>query len=196
MGRRSSRQSSRSLEIRYPGPPLAAQLAAPRLSPFPKALQLPGLFLLTSELDRFKDPTRRLVTGPADLDHRQGARGAAVMAAAEGRVDLLDHLDTELAVDPQALTAFLSFQMPMSFFLQSLIQFSTLRRVVPTWKWLLADGYVYPVLDVGAPSMLASNAAEYATLRTFFLEYDKPRILAVTEIPERLSQFQSLVDSG
>ncbi|KAI9215768.1 hypothetical protein BC828DRAFT_46721, partial [Blastocladiella britannica] len=41
--------------------PLAAKLAAPRLRPIPEALQLPGLYLHTSEYERFKDVTRRLL---------------------------------------------------------------------------------------------------------------------------------------
>ncbi|KAI9221281.1 hypothetical protein BC828DRAFT_405049 [Blastocladiella britannica] len=42
--------------------PVAARLASPRLRPVPEALQLPGLYLFTGELDRFFDVTRRLAT--------------------------------------------------------------------------------------------------------------------------------------
>ncbi|KAI9220606.1 hypothetical protein BC828DRAFT_383106 [Blastocladiella britannica] len=43
--------------------------------------------------------------------------------------------------------------------------------------------------------MAVATAAEYATVRTFFLEYDKPRILAVTDIDDRVSQFHFLVNA-
>ncbi|KAI9216294.1 hypothetical protein BC828DRAFT_441537 [Blastocladiella britannica] len=118
----------------------------------------------------------------------------AMMAAAEGRVTVLDFLVAELGMDAHALAAYLSLQRPSLFFLKSLIQHSAADRVMPTWRWLLANGYQYPADQLGFLSVFVSHAAEYQTLRTLFVEHEKPRILAETDLAARLERFYGVTD--
>ncbi|KAI9224769.1 hypothetical protein BC828DRAFT_15324 [Blastocladiella britannica] len=207
--------------------PLATHLATPNLRPVPEALQLPGLYLLTGELDQFMDTTRRLAamlptlataTAPLTLwmrlgiDDRIATRRSlsvctshasnthvtlpmywALLAVTEGRVAVLEHLVTDLYVlDLPKLMAFLSQPVYTVYFMRLLVQFSAADRVFPTWHWLYARGYAYPTTGIVSVTELTAQAAEFATLRTFFFEYDKPRILATTLMPRRVL-FTSLV---
>ncbi|KAI9221495.1 hypothetical protein BC828DRAFT_70068 [Blastocladiella britannica] len=116
----------------------------------------------------------------------------AVVAAGEGRASVLEFLVTKLAVDPFQLTAFLSRKYPTFQFFLSLIQHSTMDRVMPTWRWLIANGYQYPVEECGFLSILAARAAEYQTMRMMFFEYDKPQILAEPDRATRLELYEGV----
>ncbi|KAI9223110.1 hypothetical protein BC828DRAFT_376719 [Blastocladiella britannica] len=117
----------------------------------------------------------------------------AVVAVSEGRVDVLDHLVSELAVDPRALTAFLSTGDATNFVFNVLMPFSAADRVIPTWHWLVNHGYVYPAAELDALIDLTGGVeTEYATLQTLFHECDRPSILAATDLDERRETYSRL----
>ncbi|KAI9222899.1 hypothetical protein BC828DRAFT_377248, partial [Blastocladiella britannica] len=195
--------------------PLAARLAAPRLRPVPEGLQLPGLYLLMGELDRFMNIVRRLASLVPTLTSATAAIGLwmrlgiddreftrktlsamrnppnelesaritlpmywALLAAAEGRVQILDFLVAELEVDAHAMTAFLSHKLPTTFFLKSLVEFSAVTHVMPTWYWLVDHGYLYPADVCNLLSEFVGEAAEYETVRLLFEAFDKAHFFA------------------
>ncbi|KAI9222904.1 hypothetical protein BC828DRAFT_303455 [Blastocladiella britannica] len=118
----------------------------------------------------------------------------ATMAAADGCVSVLEYLVGKLGLEAEALTAYLSLCVPTTAVLKTLVQHASADGVMPTWRWLVAHGYHYPEEDCGPlTAFIASSAAEYNTVRTLFFEHDKSRILAVTDLVERLETYQDVV---
>ncbi|KAI9223197.1 hypothetical protein BC828DRAFT_279694 [Blastocladiella britannica] len=116
----------------------------------------------------------------------------AMIAAAEGHRAVLEYLVDELDLEARAFARFLSQQGPTTFVLQSLIQFAAADRVLPTWHWLVEHGYEYPAAECGPITKFVNRAVDYLTVRTLFLECDKPRILATTDLAERLEENQHI----
>ncbi|KAI9216803.1 hypothetical protein BC828DRAFT_441223 [Blastocladiella britannica] len=98
----------------------------------------------------------------------------ALIAAAEGQAEALDHLVQAAHVDVSHLIKWFSYEGPSRTIFRGLQDLPDSSRAVPTWRWLTDRGYVFPRDSLNYMSNYLWWGANADTYRLLVLEHDIP----------------------